>query len=107
MRSSWPASGPTTTAEIVDRMADKLIGLRYFADAEGRTNLRSPTSAARSSSSASSRSTPTSAADGARFTDAAPPEQAIPLVDRFVEHLRAAGIRWRPGGSARRWQSSS
>ena len=25
--------------EIADRMADKLIGLRYFADADGRTNL--------------------------------------------------------------------
>ena len=31
--------GRSDTPEIVDRMADKLIGLRYFEDAEGRTNL--------------------------------------------------------------------
>ena len=31
--------GHDDTPEVVDRMADKLIGLRYFEDAEGRTNL--------------------------------------------------------------------
>src|ERR671914_399793 len=27
------------TDDVVDRMADKLVGLRYFEDADGRTNL--------------------------------------------------------------------
>ena len=31
--------GTDDDAAIVDRMADKLVGLRYFADADGRTNL--------------------------------------------------------------------
>src|SRR5262245_15698948 len=31
--------GTDDTAELVDRMADKLVGLRSFADADGRTNL--------------------------------------------------------------------
>ena len=35
---SWPAS-VATTPRIADRMADKLLALRYFEDADGRTNL--------------------------------------------------------------------
>ncbi|MGZ8563953.1 MAG: D-aminoacyl-tRNA deacylase, partial [Candidatus Limnocylindria bacterium] len=27
------------TPELVDRMADRLLGLRYFEDPQGRTNL--------------------------------------------------------------------
>jgi len=27
------------TPQIIDRMADKLLGLRYFEDADGRTNI--------------------------------------------------------------------
>jgi D-tyrosyl-tRNA(Tyr) deacylase len=80
------------TPDVIDRMAVKLAGLRYFADADGRTNL------------------PIAAADGAflvvsqftlyadlrrgrrpGFTDAALPNAAEPLVDRFVARLREAG----------------
>ena len=31
--------GPADDGETVDRMATKLLGLRYFADADGRSNL--------------------------------------------------------------------
>ena len=79
---------PTT----VDRMADKLIGLRYFADAEGRTNL----AIADVGGAFLVVSQFTLYADVSRgrrpgFTRAALPEQAIPLVDRLVERLRDAG----------------
>ena len=76
----------------VDRMADKLIGLRYFADAEGRTNL----AIADVGGAFLVVSQFTLYADVSRgrrpgFTRAALPEQAIPFVDRLVERLRDAG----------------
>jgi D-tyrosyl-tRNA(Tyr) deacylase len=78
--------------EVVDRMADKLIGLRYFRDAEGRTNL----SIADAGGALLVVSQFTLLADVRRgrrpgFTDAAPPELAVPLLERLVERLRAAG----------------
>ena len=77
----------------VDRMADKLVGLRYFRDAEGRTNL----AIADVGGAFLVVSQFTLYADVSRgrrpgFTRAALPEQAVPLVDRFVEHLRAVGV---------------
>jgi D-aminoacyl-tRNA deacylase len=79
--------------EIVDRMADKLIALRYFQDAEGRTNL----AVADAGGALLVVSQFTLLADMRRgrrpgFTDAAPPELAVPLLDRFVERLRAAAL---------------
>lgn len=85
-------------APTVDRMADKLAGLRYFEDADGRTN--------RSILDAGGRllvvSQFTLLADVGRgrrpgFSDAAPPEAAIPLLGRFVERLRAHGIEVETG----------
>ena len=85
--------GTDDDEEIVDRMADKLIGLRYFADADGRTNL-----------AIADRGAPvlvvsqfTLYADISRgrrpgFTRAGLPEQAVPLVDRFVARLREGGV---------------
>ena len=35
------------TPDVVDRMAEKLIGMRYFEDDDGRTNLQLATPAAR------------------------------------------------------------
>lgn len=83
--------GRDDTPEIVDRMADKLIGLRYFEDAEGRTNL----SIGDTGGSLLVVSQFTLYADLRRgrrpgFTTAALPEVAVPLVDRFVERLRAS-----------------
>jgi D-tyrosyl-tRNA(Tyr) deacylase len=83
---------------LADRMADKLAGLRYFPDAEGRTNL----TAAEVGGGFLVISQFTLYADLRRgrrpgFTDAALPDVAEPLVDRFVERLRAAGPRVETG----------
>jgi D-aminoacyl-tRNA deacylase len=77
---------------LADRMADKLAGLRYFPDAEGRTNL----TLADAGGSFLVISQFTLYADLRRgrrpgFTDAALPEVAQPVVARFVERLRAQG----------------
>ena len=85
--------GTDDEAGIVDRMADKLLGLRYFADADGRTNL----AIADVGGAFLVVSQFTLCADVSRgrrpgFTRAAPPEQAVPLIDRLVARLRAAGM---------------
>lgn len=79
-------------ATTVDRMADKLLGLRYFEDADGRTNL----SIADAGGAYLVVSQFTLYADLRRgrrpgFTDAALPDQAEPLVERLVARLRDAG----------------
>ncbi len=85
--------GRTDTREILDRMADKLIGLRYFKDDEGRTNL-SITDAGGSLLVISQFTLYADVRRGRRpgFADAAAPETAVPLLDRFVDRLRRAGL---------------
>jgi D-tyrosyl-tRNA(Tyr) deacylase len=78
--------------ELVDRMADKLHGLRYFEDLEGRTNL----SAEDVGAAYLVVSQFTLYADVRRgrrpgFTDAATREQAQLLVERFTDRLRSSG----------------
>jgi D-tyrosyl-tRNA(Tyr) deacylase len=73
-------------------MAAKLAGLRYFRDADGRTNL----SLADAGGALLVVSQFTLLADLRRgrrpgFTDAALPDVAEPLVERFVARLRADG----------------
>jgi D-tyrosyl-tRNA(Tyr) deacylase len=85
---------PTDDAATVDRMADKLIGLRYFDDAQGKTNL----ALADINGELLVVSQFTLLADTSRgrrpgFTGAASPDQAEALVDRFVARLRDAGVR--------------
>ena len=85
--------GSTDAPDIVDRMADKLVGLRYFEDAEGKTNL----AIADAGGSLLVVSQFTLYADLRRgrrpgFTDAAPPGVAVPLLDRFVDRIRGTGI---------------
>lgn len=80
------------TPELVDRMADKLLALRYFEDSQGRTNL----SIDQAEGAFLVVSQFTLYADLRRgrrpgFTNAAQPEIAAPFVDRFVQRLRAAG----------------
>jgi D-tyrosyl-tRNA(Tyr) deacylase len=82
--------GRDDTPAIVDRMADKLAGLRYFTDAGGRTNA----SLADMGGALLVVSQFTLYADLRRgrrpgFTAAADPEIAEALVDRFVGRLRA------------------
>jgi D-tyrosyl-tRNA(Tyr) deacylase len=78
--------------ELVDRMADKLHGLRYFEDPEGRTNLSADDVGA-AYLVVSQFTLHADVRRGRRpgFTDAAAPEVARPLVDRFAERLRARG----------------
>lgn len=85
--------GTDDTPAIMDRMADKLIGLRYFRDDEGRTN-RSIADAGGSLLVVSQFTLYADVRRGRRpgFTDAALPDVAVPLFDRFVERVRAAGI---------------
>ena len=84
--------GTDDTPEVVERMADKLVGLRYFRDADGRTNL----AIADVGGSFLVVSQFTLHADVSRgrrpgFTRAAQPDQAVPLLERFIARLREAG----------------
>jgi D-tyrosyl-tRNA(Tyr) deacylase len=84
--------GSGDNASIVDRIADKLAGLRYFPDAEGRTNL-TITEAGGSFLVVSQFTLYGDVRRGRRpgFTGAALPDVAAPLVDRFVKRLRDLG----------------
>jgi D-tyrosyl-tRNA(Tyr) deacylase len=84
--------GVGDTLEVADRLADRLLGLRYFKDAEGRTNLAID----EVDGSFLVVSQFTLQADLRRgrrpgFGPAASPEVAEPMVDRFVARLRASG----------------
>ena len=82
----------TDEAETVDRMAGKLVGLRYFTDADGRTNLAlADVGGALLVVSQFTLLADTRHGRRPGFTDAARPEQAEPLMDRFVSRLRDAG----------------
>jgi len=85
--------GRNDTEDIADRMADKLLGLRYFEDADGRTNL----AIGDVGGSLLVVSQFTLYADirhGRRpgFTYAAPPDLAVPQLDRLVARLSRAGL---------------
>jgi D-tyrosyl-tRNA(Tyr) deacylase len=80
------------TPELVDRMAVKLLGLRYFEDEAGLTNLA--IEAAGGAYLVVSQFTLLADLRRGRrpgFANAAAPEVAEPLVDRFVARLRQAG----------------
>jgi D-aminoacyl-tRNA deacylase len=80
------------TAELVDRMADKLLGLRYFEDEAGLTNLA--IDAVGGAYLVVSQFTLLADLRRGRrpgFANAAAPDVAEPLVDRFVARLREAG----------------
>jgi D-tyrosyl-tRNA(Tyr) deacylase len=86
--------GRDDDAGLVDRMAGKLVGLRYFTDANGRTNA----SLADIGGALLVVSQFTLYADLRRgrrpgFTAAADPDVASALVDSFVEQLRLHGAQ--------------
>jgi D-tyrosyl-tRNA(Tyr) deacylase len=85
--------GTDDDVATVDRMADKLVGLRYFRDADGRTNL-AIADVAGSFLVVSQFTLYADVSRGRRpgFTRAALPEHAVPLADRFVERLRGADV---------------
>jgi D-tyrosyl-tRNA(Tyr) deacylase len=81
------------TGERVDWMADKVAGLRLFADADGKMNL----GLADVQGALLVISQFTLYGDTARgrrpsFIDAARPDAAIPLYERFVAALRTRGF---------------
>jgi D-tyrosyl-tRNA(Tyr) deacylase len=81
------------TPAQVDWMAEKVAGLRLFADAEGKMNL----GLAEVGGGVLVVSQFTLYGDtekGRRpsFIDAARPETAIPLYERFIERLKASGL---------------
>ncbi len=73
-------------------MADKVLGLRLFADAEGKMN-RSLAEVGGGVLVVSQFTLYADASKGRRpsFTAAAPPEVAVPLYERFVALLRERG----------------
>jgi D-tyrosyl-tRNA(Tyr) deacylase len=79
-------------------LADKVANLRIFSDEADKFNL----SALDTGGEVLVVSQFTLYADTRRgrrpsFTDAAPPEEAEPLIDKFVELLRASGLRVETG----------
>ncbi len=83
------------------RLAGKVARLRVFEDDSGRFD-RSLVDVAGSALVVSQFTLVADTTKGNRpsFTRAAPPELAEPLVERFVDALRAAECRSRPGASA-------
>lgn len=83
----------TDTDEHLEWMADKIIGLRIFGDAEQKMNL-AVTDVAGSVLIVSQFTLYGNAEKGRRpsFIDAARPEQAVPLYQRFVAMIRDRGV---------------
>ena len=81
------------TAAQVDWMAEKVAGLRLFSDAAGKMNL-GLAEVGGAVLVVSQFTLYGDAAKGRRpsFIDAARPELAIPLYDRFLEALRGMGM---------------
>jgi D-tyrosyl-tRNA(Tyr) deacylase len=79
-------------ADQLEWMADKIAGLRIFADAADKMNL-SVVEAGGSILIVSQFTLYGDAAKGRRpsFIDAARPEQAVPLYDRFISLVRDRG----------------
>jgi D-tyrosyl-tRNA(Tyr) deacylase len=86
--------GRADTAEHADRLAEKIVGLRIFRDADGKTNL----ALAEVGGQVLVVSQFTLYADtrkGRRpsFVDAADPDEAAALVDGFASALETRGVR--------------
>ena len=79
-------------------MAEKIVGLRLFADADDKMNL-AITDVGGSLLVVSQFTLYGNAEKGRRpsFIDAARPEIAIPLYERFLVMLRASGVRVESG----------
>jgi len=79
-------------------LAEKVANLRIFSDQEGKSNL-SALDIAREILVVSQFTLYASTRKGRRpgFTDAAPPEEAEPLVDAFARLLRSTGLKVETG----------
>lgn len=91
---------PADAEDALAWMADKIVGLRLFGDAEGKMN-RSLAEVGGGLLVVSQFTLYGDARKGRRpsFTDAAPPEVAVPLYERFVALLRerAGGLPVKTG----------
>lgn len=85
--------GPADTAEQAALLADKIAGLRIFADEQGRTN-RSLLDIGGGALVISQFTLFADLRRGRRpgFTTAAAPDVAAPLVERVMDSLRALGV---------------
>ena len=83
----------TDTAAAADWMAEKVAGLRLFTDDQGKMNLGLG-EVGGGVLVVSQFTLYGDVAKGRRpsFVDAARPETAIPLYERFIERLRAGGL---------------
>jgi D-tyrosyl-tRNA(Tyr) deacylase len=88
----------TDTMEAITWMADKIAGLRLFADQAGRMN-RALADVGGAVLVVSQFTLYGDARKGRRpsFVDAAGPDQAVPLYEAFLEALRAQGLRVEAG----------
>ena len=86
------------TVEQAGWLADKIVGLRIFADADGKMN-RGLADVGGEALVVSQFTLYGDCQKGRRpsFVDAAPPEIAIPLYEKFLEAVRALGIRTATG----------
>jgi D-tyrosyl-tRNA(Tyr) deacylase len=89
---------PEDTAEAARRLADKVVGLRIFADAEGKMNL-GVADVAGSVLVVSQFTLYGDCRKGRRpsFVGAAGPEIAVPLYEAFVAAVRAHGVPTQTG----------
>ena len=89
---------PTDSAEQARWMADKVVGLRIFADEEGKMN-RDVREAGGGILVVSQFTLFGDCKEGRRpsFIGAATPEVAIPLYEAFVSAIRAHGVRVETG----------
>ncbi len=90
--------GQGDTEEQAEFLAEKVANLRIFEDAQGKTNL-SVQDVKGEAIVVSQFTLYADARKGRRpsFTDAALPEQAAPLVERFVELLQGHGVPTQAG----------
>jgi D-tyrosyl-tRNA(Tyr) deacylase len=88
----------TDTIDQVTWMSDKIVGLRVFPDPEGKMNLALP-DVGGAVLVVSQFTLYGDSAKGRRpsFIDAARPEVAIPLYERFLAELRLRGLRVETG----------
>ena len=88
----------TDTDEHVEWMAEKVVGLRLFPDPQDKMNL-ALSDVGGAILVVSQFTLYGDARKGRRpsFIDAARPEVAIPLYERFVQRLRDAGVRVETG----------
>ncbi len=90
--------GHADTEATALTLADKVAGLRCFEDANGKTNLAAvDVGAAWLVVSQFTLFADVSRGRRPGFTNAAPPEQANALVERFAKRLREMGFRVEQG----------